>query len=883
MKRIVISILFFVQIFVFINVFAQDTTQKIVKGQLIDFKAKTKISGAFIKITDIKTGKSKTTISNSNGYFEIAFIGLESDSLIITHLNYWPISKVITIKEIEAILTIELTLKTFELEEVYIKSEKDNSFERQNVNRININNETLKAGTGGEVLRLINLLPGVGGSGDYSSQFAVRGGSPDQNLIIIDDIELFSPFQTNGIGSLINPEMIKSMDFYAGSFPAMYGDRLSSVLTISAKDGNPKKALSGNVNTSLLFSGITFEGYIPKLKTSWIVSGRRTNYDLSFNPLANSVNQNLFAFPIYYDFQSKVVIKPNENQSLSFNFILSEDKTDWIMRQDQFGSQGFDDDELDGDVRMNNLAIGGSWLYTKPNSFLKLYSNLYSNAGVSDLNGAFIPGNGLISRICFEGPCPPPNPLFSGDDSLIFNYDQKYSISKWSSGIKSYYVLNSTNTKIDLGLGIDYMMNNLDIDLGLNTLGRQAFTGLAQSNRLIGALADTVNTNDHYNRYSAYTQIRQSLLSDKITLDMGLRYDYNELISAGYVSPRLGVLFSITPNNTLSFGYGHFYQSPGFEKLIQPDNIFNLARFTNLNNLKPEKSIHYTIGYKNTTFKQYDFKIEAYYKEYSDLITQVTVLEGLPIPIYRNPGNNDPYRRLRPENYYVMVKNRFVTTNIPINNAEGFSYGLEFTFLKKRDLKEKYSSSGWLTYSWLKTERRETVNVENVAFPFDYDRTHMINLNYVQQLNKQWDVSFTWRFATGNPHTTPTAYQPLAALVFNPDVNKNEPIIFTDPATDYVRFVPDYGTIEEKNNSRLPDYNRIDVMLNYRDTFKWGELNVYVELINVLNHANVQSYRYVVLLDNVEFQETGEYKTKLARQSIYMFPFVPSFGIKLSF
>jgi len=883
MKIVVFAIICLIQLSSFELSYAQTITSQILKGEIQDKVTGIKIAGALVKINNDKTGENKTTISDTNGVFEFQLDTISYDSLYISHLNYIASVYALPTYKSDIFLTFTLQPKTFELDEVYVKSKKDKSFESQNVNRIQIDDQSLKAGTGGEILRLINLLPGVGGSGDYSSQFAVRGGSPDQNLIIIDDIELFSPFQTNGIGSLINPEMIKSMDFYAGSFPAMYGDRLSSVLSISAKNGDINKGITGNVNTNLLFSGVTLEGGLPFFNGSWIISGRRTNYDLSFNPLANRINQNLFAFPIYYDVQSKLVLKPTENQSLSFNIIYSQDKTDWIMRQDQFGSQGFEDDELNGEVKMNNLAIGGSWLYTANQSFLKIYSNLYSNSGVSDLNGAFIPGNGLISRICFaDGTCPPPNPIFSGNDSLIFNYDQNYSISKWSTGIKSYLVNEKTNTKLDFGISLDYMMNDLAIDLGLNDLGRQTFTGLAQSNRLIGALADTVNTTDNYNRYAAFTQLRQSFFNDKLSFDLGLRYDYNELISKGFISPRLGVLYSITTSNILSLGYGYFYQSPGFEKLIQPDNIFNLARFINLNDLEPEKAIHYTIGYKNTSFKQVDFKVEAYYKKYENLITQVTVLEELPIPVFRNPGNDDIYKRLRPENYYVNARNRFVTTNIPINNAKGFAYGLELTLVKNRNMNSPQSNSGWLTYSLMKTERNEVINVETAVFAFDYDRTHMLNLNFVQQLSSQWDLSFTWRYATGNPHTTPIAYQPLAALIYNPEVNKNEPVLFTDPSTDYVRFVPDYGTIADRNNDRLPDYNRFDLMLNFHDKFKWGELNVYIEFINVFNHGNIQSYKYIVLLDNENYIQNEDYKTKLVRQPIYMFPFIPSFGIKLS-
>ena len=108
-------------------------------------------------------------------------------------------------------------------------------------------------------------MPSVTSTSDYSSQLIVRGGEANQNLFVLDDIEIYSPYQANGVGSLFNPNVIRDMDFYAGAFPASFGDRLSSVLVINTTTGNPTKVLETQFEVDATRCCINDEGSAPFL------------------------------------------------------------------------------------------------------------------------------------------------------------------------------------------------------------------------------------------------------------------------------------------------------------------------------------------------------------------------------------------------------------------------------------------------------------------------------------------------------------------------------------------------------------------------------------------------------------------------------------------
>ena len=111
-----------------------------------------------------------------------------------------------------------------------------------------------------DLMQTLQTLPGVLATSDYSNQLIVRGGTPDQNLIILDEIEIFSPYQLSGVASLLNPAIVREVELYTGAFPAIYGDRLSSVLFVQTRDGLSNRWIGGEISTNMVTANLILEG-----------------------------------------------------------------------------------------------------------------------------------------------------------------------------------------------------------------------------------------------------------------------------------------------------------------------------------------------------------------------------------------------------------------------------------------------------------------------------------------------------------------------------------------------------------------------------------------------------------------------------------------------
>jgi hypothetical protein len=212
-----------------------------------------------------------------------------------------------------------------------------------------------------DIIRSIQLLPGVTTVGEGATGFNVRGGNIDQNLILLDESPVFSSSHLFGFFSVFNADAIKDAKLYKGGIPAKYGGRLSSVLDIRQKEGNNKR-FSGAGGVGLLFSRLTLEGPIVKNKASFIVSGRRSYFDLFF-PLANDQtiqDSKLF----FYDLNGKVNWTINENNR--------------VFLSGYFGNDVFD---LDGlfRTRWGNQTATLRWNHLFSEKLFANFTGIYSN------------------------------------------------------------------------------------------------------------------------------------------------------------------------------------------------------------------------------------------------------------------------------------------------------------------------------------------------------------------------------------------------------------------------------------------------------------------------------------------------------------------------
>ncbi|MCW8804146.1 MAG: TonB-dependent receptor, partial [Ignavibacteriaceae bacterium] len=227
-------------------------------------------------------------------------------------------------------LNVELESKAIELQSVEVTDFQVQEQRDTRTSLIDLNPRDAKTlpGAAEDVFRTLQSLPGVLAPNDFSSQLVVRGSGPDQNLIILDDVEVFNPYRLYGVVSMFNPDAVDNVNLISGGFPAKYGDRLSAVLDVTNKEGTTTKSLAGNVNISIVDANIVLEGKNPfDLRGSWLFNTRRTYYDLIIEPFvknAGLVDDNT-SFPNFYDLQGKLVIGPYDGHKFLFNGILSRD------------------------------------------------------------------------------------------------------------------------------------------------------------------------------------------------------------------------------------------------------------------------------------------------------------------------------------------------------------------------------------------------------------------------------------------------------------------------------------------------------------------------------------------------------------------------------
>src|SRR5262245_12598309 len=179
------------------------------------------------------------------------------------------------------------------------------------------------AGGAENVFRVLQTLPGVAPTDDVSSRLSVRGGGPDQNLTVMDGVEIHNPYRLFGLTSAFNPEIVDSFELTAGGFNAKHGDRLSSILVVDNRAGTTDKRFAGSTTASITDANVVFEGKLPGgAKGSWLVTGRRTYYDL----VAKKITKN--DLPSFEDVQAKGVWTPRTGHQLSVFTLRSHERTD---------------------------------------------------------------------------------------------------------------------------------------------------------------------------------------------------------------------------------------------------------------------------------------------------------------------------------------------------------------------------------------------------------------------------------------------------------------------------------------------------------------------------------------------------------------------------
>ena len=566
------NLLFLTLIFTPSLIFSQVTGE--ITGRVIDKGNQQPLSEASVSVIS-KNKVISGAQSDEKGFFTITDVNVGEYTLRFSLIGYSPLlldNVVVSSGEPADVLA---ELKVISTEEIEVTEERFVSPSDISNSIKNLQYEEIRRSPGGfeDIGRVVQTLPGVSFVNDGRNDLIVRGGSPSENLYLVDNASVpninhfGSQGATGGPVSIIDLDFIREVDFLTGGFPAKYGDKLSSVLAIKLREGSRDKFLT-DINLSATGFGAILEGPLGnKKKGSWLLSARRSYLDFIFNASG-------FGFvPAYSSAQFKAVYEFNGKNILTVNAI---------------GNNDFVNFNNDTEEKMqDNQAIldNDQWGYVNTYELKSLLSK--KSFALFNLGRTYTNFN------------------YSGKDSA-FTEVFKNESSEGETTLKGEYII-SPNLYTQIQTGAGWRFVDFENDIYQDTDTTYYIDPLTNQRYILPAvdISDDNNTGKAF----AFAQITQTLFG-KLKLNLGLRYDYFGFINnKNYISPRASLSFPVTKVLNLSFAYGIFYQSPSYVWLIANESN------RNLNDIKAE---HYVAGAEYFFANDFRMTIEAYYKNYSD-------------------------------------------------------------------------------------------------------------------------------------------------------------------------------------------------------------------------------------------------------------------------
>ncbi|MGB6122086.1 MAG: TonB-dependent receptor, partial [Bacteroidota bacterium] len=620
-------------------------------------------------------------------------------------------------------VAVRLIQDAVEIDQIVITGTRRRSAEdvRSSVTSMTPEESKILPGAAEDVMRSLQALPGVTSVNDFSSQLVVRGSGPDQNLIMIDGFEVINPYRLYGFVSMFNPETLSGISLQTGGYNAEYGDRLSSVLDVRNREGRGEDWVSGKLNMSLTNMNLVFEGGIPVNGASYLISLRRTYYDLILGPVLKSAKlvEGDVALPNFQDLQAKMSFPVNSTNKILLNAVTSRDGVNLIsgVERDRPDSVNVFDESY-------NTLLGATWVFNPARDLIaQTQLSWYRNDGTGTFDGTFV------------DPAQQTGDIGRGDTLGLryfqFGVDYRYVYTKTSFSQKLLW--DAGGHDLEFGYGIDFLQTDyirfFEID--------EAFQDFLQS--LGQAVPTSAVETVGYNRMNLFVQDK-IYLGDRLFIQPGLRVDlYPALKRQIHFSPRLNVSFKIDELSTLRGAFGVYFQSPGMEKQDFRNRVIYTEDF--LKDVVAERANHLILGYDRMLTPAWQFKAETYYKGFTDVIVPEK-LEGS--RWVSDVAGDDPFD---PSSWSTPVQvSADSFTNKPVNDAIGSSYGFEVMIQKIRSLPSD-RFTGWVSYALSYAERER----DEILSPFLFDQRHAMNIVGNYRFAPAWDVGVRFTLRSGRP------------------------------------------------------------------------------------------------------------------------------------
>lgn len=564
----------FILFIIILSAVSYSQDKGIINGTVTDRETQNTITDAIVEIVEL----NKKAASDARGKFEFKDVPYGTYQLKISCVGYETVVKtdIVVLSSRPANVTVELLLSNISTDVIDVEGKYFQKSTDESTSNYNLDFEEVRRAPGAveDISRMVQILPGVSPANDQRNDLIVRGGSPAENLTMIDGIEIPNvnhyPTQgsTSGPIGMINVKLINDVDFSTGGFSARYGDKLSSVMNISFREGYRKRFLT-DINLSTAGFGGVFEGPLFTQKGSFVFSIRKSFLNLIRGAIR------LAAVPDYWDFNLKTVYDFGKNTKLTFVGVGGLDKISFdgeaseISDDNPYGKAKGDQKQFTAGFNLKNLFKKGYVQTVVANS------TAYTNIENRDLR----------------------------TDAMKFYYDSFES--DFNAKTELFYQINSTNNII-FGGGARYIKFNYDNYFNSDTTS-------------FGYIIPEINVSqdDKFYKGSAFAQYTLKLLSNKLIFNAGLRYDYFSGINEkNAISPRVGVSYSLLPNTTISASSGIYHQAPEYIWLMS--DVMN-------KDLKFMKANHYVVGVEQLIGSDMRFSIEGYYKDYKNYPVSVLI------------------------------------------------------------------------------------------------------------------------------------------------------------------------------------------------------------------------------------------------------------------
>ncbi|MDO4692446.1 MAG: TonB-dependent receptor [Porphyromonadaceae bacterium] len=671
---------------------AQQSTAKhyTISGHVVDAESKEILIGATIYAPETKQG----AYTNSYGFFSFS-PSKPIRSIRISYIGYETQTIDLDLKA-DTTLTIELDPKGL-LQEVVITEER-RQLRAPQAGAIEVPVHIIKTTPAllgeNDLMKALQMMPGVQSGSEGSAGVHVRGGGSDENLILLDGVSLYSVDHLFGFFSVFTPEAVKKVDLYKGNFPARFGGRLSSVIDVRTNDGNMQK-YKGAFSIGLISSKAQIEGPIIKDRTSFNLAVRRTYLDLLVKPFIPTEDFNGGYY--FYDINAKLQHKLGERDRLYLSLYYGLDKL-YSDTNDVYNITDEDGNFHSRDVNTNaNLNWGNTLASLR-------WNHVFSSKLYSDMTLAYTKYH-FLTRI-------KNSVLERSTEKQFVSVGYNSGIEDLSLGWNAHYF---ASPRSEFRFGFDYIYH---------TFRPEAHERINRGEELdLGLRSDLLNAKPAHplqaHHAALYAESKYQL-NDALQINAGLRAAMFAVNSKAYLSlqPRANIDWRITPLLNMTLGYARMSQNVHLltsAAMTLPTDLWVPAT----KHLKPMTSDQVSLGMNYKFGNGWYLNTEAYYKQLNH------VLE------YKDGAS-------------------FVGSSIDwedkVVGGEGRSYGVEAILMRQVG-----RTTGWVGYTLSKADRRFPDGSINRGewFPYKYDRRHKLNIVVSHKFSERVDASASWEFYTG--------------------------------------------------------------------------------------------------------------------------------------